>query len=979
MSNSSKWRNIVQRLWPWSAKSGTYDIQELYRELSSGGPGTTKSGAAVNTATALEVTAVLACVRVIAEGCAQVPFRLMRDQARAEDLPPRKIAATDHPLWRLFAHEPNEWMTPYEFRETMTLHAALAGAAYAFIVRSRGRVIELLPLVPNTVQVERDGWAVQYKVTFPTGETRVVPPENIWHWKGPSWNTYSGMQPVALAREAIGLAMTAEELQGRSFANGARPSGILSTVAALTEEQIKEIRTNWESAYSGASNSFKTAIMYGDWKFTPTSSTNQDTQLLQTRQQQIEEICRAFRVMPIMIGYQGDKSSTYASAEQMFLAHIVHTLSPWYARIEQSAARALLTPQERDGGMYFKHFVQGMMRGSMTERVAYYTAMYNMAAISPNEIRALEDMNPHDDGDDYMAPMNMAKPGEQQTPTPGGAPPGGPSGAAGSSQQRRTAGEGKRLGFDSPRSIVEPSALRGEVESAHKGLLSANAAAQVVLANLMVKAAVWREEDHPRDEDGRFAGAGGVDKGSAADAFDPREIETNRTPAWKGREKLVEMSIDDFLRLAKPGDDPDKAEGVRKLRETGARFSTLPFLQFWGDSESTERKVDGHEGRHRARQLKAEGYSTMPVLLRGDIRWSEQGDPRRFDYRAVWPTTLRSETGAYTLPFPVTRDEANWPYNGDGRVKSDGTKDKGWDESEHPRHPAGSSEGGQFAHAGAARNAEGVYVHEDGKPLPEADQARLKALKVPPGWTDVRLNPDPEAAVQVRGRDAKGRAVSIRAAHADAAAAAEKYARLQAFTDKVPQISRAVSKILSDPSITGRDRDTAAVLKLIEHTGFRVGGEGDTGAEKQAYGASTLLKEHVAVDGDVTRFTFTGKKGVSITKELRNAQIARIVEERLSNASGDRLFDTNDTRVIALLRRVSGDDSFKTKDFRTWNGTAKALEVMRGMPKPASAKEHKAAVLAVSKAVAAHLGNTPAVARESYISPQVWTQWEGDF
>ncbi len=491
-------------------------------------------------------------------------------------------------------------------------------------------------------------------------------------------------------------------IEGPTRSPAAQGVEVFLDIAEWREEQIKEIRTNWESAYSGASNSFKTAIMYGDWKFTPTSSTNQDTQLLQTRQQQIEEICRAFRVMPIMIGYQGDKSSTYASAEQMFLAHIVHTLSPWYARIEQSAARALLTPQERDGGMYFKHFVQGMMRGSMTERVAYYTAMYNMAAISPNEIRALEDMNPHDDGDDYMAPMNMAKPGEQQTPTPGGAPPGGPSGAAGSSQQRRTAGEGKRLGFESPRSIAEPSALRGEVESAHNGLLSANAAARVVLANLMVKAAVWREEDHPRDDAGRFAGAGGVDKGSAADAFDPREIETNRTPAWKGREKLVEMRIDDFLALAKPGDDPGKEEGVRKLREAGARFSTLPFLQFWGDSESVERKVDGHEGRHRARQLKAEGYSTMPVLLRGDIRWSEQNDPRRFDYRQVWPTTLRSETGAYTLPFPVLRDEANWPYNGDGRVKSDGRKGE-WIEADHPREPAGSSEGGQFTSGGGGK------------------------------------------------------------------------------------------------------------------------------------------------------------------------------------------------------------------------------------------------------------------------------------
>lgn len=692
----SKWRNIVQRVWPWSVKSGSYGIQELYAELLGRTGGSTKSGAQVNTQTALEVTAVLACVRVIAEGIAQVPFRVMRDEPRGDGLPPRKIPVANHPLTRLFAVEPNEWMTAYEFRETLSLHAALIGNAYAFIVRGvGGKVIELLPLEPHTVQVERDGWNVVYKVTFPTGESRIVPPENMWHWKGPSWNTYSGLKAVQQAREAIGLAMTAEELQGKSFANGARPSGILSTVAALTEEQIKEIRSNWESAYGGAANSFKTAIMYGDWKFTPTSSTNQDTQLLQTRQVQIEEICRAFRVMPIMIGYQGDKSSTYASAEQMFLAHIVHTLMPWYARIEQSAAKALLTPAERERGMYFKHFAQGMMRGSMTERVAYYTSMYNMAAMSPNEIRALEDMNPHEDGDDYVAPMNMAKPGEQVPPDPGAAPnrPGGPSGAAGSAQQRRTAGEGKHLGFEPPRSeYAEPSVLRGAADSAQKQLLNANAAAQVALANLMVKAA-WNEAQHPRDDAGRFTANGG----SAVDAFDPKEIESNRYVQWKSREKLVEMPIDTFLLLAKPGHSDDKEQTVRELRAAGTRFSTLPFLQFWG--EGADRKIDGHEGRHRARQLKAEGYTTMPVLLRGDIRWSEQSDARRFDYREVWPTALRSETGEHNVPFPVPREQANWPYNGDGRLKSDGTKGD-WREEDHPRAPAGDEDGGQFVSGG---------------------------------------------------------------------------------------------------------------------------------------------------------------------------------------------------------------------------------------------------------------------------------------
>jgi DNA topoisomerase-1 len=163
-------------------------------------------------------------------------------------------------------------------------------------------------------------------------------------------------------------------------------------------------------------------------------------------------------------------------------------------------------------------------------------------------------------------------------------------------------------------------------------------------------------------------------------------------------------------------------------------------------------------------------------------------------------------------------------------------------------------------------------------------------------------------------------------------------------------------------------------------TGFRIGGSEDTGADKEAFGASTLLGKHISVDGTKVSFSFTGKKGVHIQKTVTDEQLATFLsaKKRKSGVEG-RIFDVSDAQARAYLKAASGKN-FKVKDFRTWHGTAKAVKELKAElkknPTP-SAAEAKKVKLAVAKKVAAHLGNTPAIALASYIAPEVWGALEG--
>ena len=395
--------NIPQWLTPWRRKSAL-TLADI--GLLGGGGRRSKSGASVNWKTALEVTTALACARVIAEGIAQVPLKLFRE---SEDGTSR-LPATDHPLYDLLHREPNETQTSFEFRESLGLHLVFTGNAYSFKNVVRGRIVELIQFEPQNVAVRRwpDGSAT-FDVTNPdSGSVRTFSSEQIWHLRGPAWNGYLGLNAVQLAREAIGLALSTEETHAQFHKGGTQTSGVYSVDGALNAEQFKNLR-DWIDKYrTGEENAHKAMILDRGAKWTSQMMTGVDAQHLETRRFQIEEICRAFRVMPIMVGYS-DKASTYASAEQMFISHRVHTMSPWWTRIEQSIDANLLTEDDRGSGIYSCFVEEGLLSASVMDKKEVILGYVNGGILTPNEGRALLELNPMDDeeSDDLRIPANV--------------------------------------------------------------------------------------------------------------------------------------------------------------------------------------------------------------------------------------------------------------------------------------------------------------------------------------------------------------------------------------------------------------------------------------------------------------------------------------------------------------------------------------------------------------------------------------------
>ena len=376
--------------WPWARKDAT-TTGDLYKELLllAG----SKSGVAVNWKTALQASTSLACARVIAEGIAQVPFKLFLERPAGGRDP-----AKNHGLYDLLGSQPNEWQSSFELREMIGLHLAFRGGAFIYKVRGlRGEVVELLPFEPQMVRTIRNGWDISYEVHAHDGTIIKVSKEDMWHLRGISWDGVNGLDGIKLAREAIGLSLAMEEHGARMFSNGAKPGGALISDNTLKEDQIKLLKDTWQESYGGGSNAYKTAILFGGLKWVPFSQTGVDSQHLEQRRFQVEEICRHFRVMPIMVGH-ADKSATYASAEQMFLAHVVHTMMPWYARVEGSADINLLTKEERLSGYYTKFIVQALLRGASKDRGDFYAKALGAGGTQPymtvDEVRGLEELNP---------------------------------------------------------------------------------------------------------------------------------------------------------------------------------------------------------------------------------------------------------------------------------------------------------------------------------------------------------------------------------------------------------------------------------------------------------------------------------------------------------------------------------------------------------------------------------------------------------
>lgn len=351
------------------------------------------SGTMVNWKTALQVSTVLACAKVIAEGIAQVPWKIHKGVGGGS-------AAEDHPLYDVIYRQPNSWQTSFEFRETLAFHVVLTGNAFAWkgMVGSAREIRTLEPIEPGRMSVERqsDG-TFRYFEQLPGGDRVPRDPETIWHIRGPSWNSWMGLESVRLAREAIGLAMAIESQQADTHRNGARISGLYSLKQQASVERFEKLSKWLDRFKAGGDKAGEPLVLDDEAKFQAFQMTGVEAQTLESRKHQVEEICRTFRVMPIMVG-QSDKAATYASAEQMFLAHVVHCLLPWYERWCMSADVNLLSQRDRQAGYYTKLNPNALMRGAAKDRAEFYSKALGAGGTRPwmtqDEVRSLEELDP---------------------------------------------------------------------------------------------------------------------------------------------------------------------------------------------------------------------------------------------------------------------------------------------------------------------------------------------------------------------------------------------------------------------------------------------------------------------------------------------------------------------------------------------------------------------------------------------------------
>ena len=257
-----------------------------------------RSGVSVNVDSALKVSTVFACLRVLADGIAQVPLKVYREKADGS-----KELAKDHPAYRLLSRRPNDWMTSFEFRQVMMFHAVLLGNGCAYIGRIRGVPRELIPLVPGSYTIEqaRD-YTLTYRLTGLNGQTTVLPREEVFHLRGPSWTGVAGLDALQVAREAVGLAIATEETHAALHANGTQPGGVLSVKGSLDDAARARLKESWAQYQGGLANRFKTAVLDMDSTWTALGMKGVDAEHLDTRRFQIEEICRDLKVFPQMVG-----------------------------------------------------------------------------------------------------------------------------------------------------------------------------------------------------------------------------------------------------------------------------------------------------------------------------------------------------------------------------------------------------------------------------------------------------------------------------------------------------------------------------------------------------------------------------------------------------------------------------------------------------------------------------------------------------
>ncbi|MCP4597787.1 phage portal protein [Neptuniibacter sp.] len=362
----------------------------------------TYTGRAVTSQKAMQLTTVFGCVRVLSESVGMLPCKLYELDGDS------KKAATSHKLYPLLSVAPNNYMTAQEFWELLVACLCLRGNFYAYKVKVFGEVKELLPIDPASVKPKLVDHQPVYEVTWKNGAKEDLTQDQIWHVRTLTLDGLNGLNPIAYAREAVSLGLATEEHGSRLFKNGAVTSGVLRTDQQLSDPAFDRLKTQFEENHEGLTNAHKPMIleMGLDWK--PVSLNLEDSQFLETRKFQRDEICAIYRVPPHLVANL--EKATFSNIEHLGLSFVNYSLVPYLTRIENRVNVGLLRAE--DQGKYYSKFNAGaLLRGDLKSRYESYGQAINWGILSPNDCRKLEEMDPRDGGDIYLTPLNMtAKP-----------------------------------------------------------------------------------------------------------------------------------------------------------------------------------------------------------------------------------------------------------------------------------------------------------------------------------------------------------------------------------------------------------------------------------------------------------------------------------------------------------------------------------------------------------------------------------------
>lgn len=367
------------------------------------GGGRTHAGPHVSEYTALNITAVYGSVSIIADLVGMIPLRVYQQQGERRD------PVTEHPLVSALGRQMNPYMTPYTGRQTTMGHALLWGNGYLEIEKNRrGQAVNLWPLLPESTYVRRRDFSGRSEIVYDTtidGESFTLPHDRIAHIKSFGHDGYCGYSPIALHRQALGMALATEKFGAKFFGNDAKSGGFLYHPGTLSQRAHQNLE-NSTNKVAGLDNAHRVRVLEEGMKFQQTTIPPEDAQFLGTREFQIAEIARMFRV-PLVLLQSHEKSTAWGTGvEQFVIGFRSFTLQPWTRCWEEELNAKLFTPEEQAKGLVVRFNLKELARGDMAGRGAFFKQMVEMGAMSPNEVRGAEDMNEKPELDKHYVPKN---------------------------------------------------------------------------------------------------------------------------------------------------------------------------------------------------------------------------------------------------------------------------------------------------------------------------------------------------------------------------------------------------------------------------------------------------------------------------------------------------------------------------------------------------------------------------------------------